>query len=73
VQLADGDTQPERRADLHHGVDRQAEQFAFADPGAGEQLDDQPIQRVGVGAGGAQQLGRCGVVNEPGQRLVHDR
>jgi hypothetical protein len=73
VQLADGDTPPERRADGHHRVDGQDEQFAFADPGAGEQLDDQPVWRVGVRAGGAAQLGRSGVVNEPGQWLVCDR
>ena len=28
------------------------EQFAAADAGAGQQFDDQPGQRIGVGAGG---------------------
>ena len=42
VQFADGDPEPERGADLHDGVDGEVEQFALADPGAGEQLDDQP-------------------------------
>ena len=73
VQLADRDPQPVGGADLHDRVDGEGEQLAAADAGAGEQFDDQPGQRVGVGAGGAQQLGRGGVVEEPWQRFVDDR
>ena len=73
VQLADRDPQPVGGADLHDRVDGQFEQFAAADAGAGEQFDDQPGQRIRVGAGGAQQLGRGGVVEEARQRLVDDR
>jgi hypothetical protein len=50
VELADRDAQPVSRADLHDGVDSQAEQFAAADGGAGQQLDDEPGERVGIGA-----------------------
>ena len=53
VELADRDPQPVGRADLHDRVDGEGEQFAAADAGAGEQFDDQPGQRIGVGAGGA--------------------
>ena len=73
VQFADRDPQPVGGADLHDGVDGEGEQLAAADAGAGEQFDDQPGQRIGVGAGGAQQLGRGGVVEEAWQRFVDDR
>jgi hypothetical protein len=36
VQLADGDAQPEGRADLDDGVDRESEELAATQPGAGE-------------------------------------
>jgi len=72
VELADRDSQPEGGSDLDDGVDGEGEQFALADSGAGEQFDDQPGQRVGVGSGGSHQLGRGGVVEEPWQGLVDD-
>ena len=72
VQLADRDPQPVGGSDLHDGVDGQGEQLAAADPGTGQQFDDQPGQRIGT-LRGAQQLGGGGVVEEPRQRLVDDR
>jgi hypothetical protein len=72
VELADRDAQPVGRADLHDCVGGQAEQFAAADAGAGQQFDDEPGERVGIGAGNAQQPGCGSVVEEPGQRLVDD-
>ena len=41
VELADRDPQPERRADLHDSVDGEVEQLASANPGAGQELDDE--------------------------------
>ena len=73
VQFADRNSQPVGGADLHDRVDGEAEQFAAADAGAGEQFDDQAGQRIRVSAGGAQQLGRGGVVEEARQRFVDDR
>ena len=73
VHLADRDPKPVGRADLHDRIDGECEQLAAADAGTGEQLDDQSGQRIGVSAGGAQQLGRGGVVEKPRQRLVDDR
>ncbi|GLB92574.1 hypothetical protein Mkiyose1088_18080 [Mycobacterium kiyosense] len=54
VQFADRDPQPVSRADLHDRIGSEGQQLAAADPSAGKQLDDQPRQRVRVGAGGAQ-------------------
>jgi hypothetical protein len=59
VQSADRDAQPVGGADLHDGVDGQGEQLTAADAGAGEELDDQPGQWVGVGAGAQQLRCRC--------------
>ena len=73
VQLADRDPQPVGGSDLDDRVNGQGEQFAAAHAGARQELDDQPGQRVGVGAGGAQQFRRGGVVEEPGQRFVDHR
>ncbi|BCO34927.1 hypothetical protein MHEC_27950 [Mycobacterium heckeshornense] len=72
VQLADRDAQPVGGSDLHDGVDGEGQQLAAAYPGAGKQFNDQPRQRIGLAAGSAQQLGCCGVVEEPRQRLVDD-
>jgi len=72
VQLADRDPQPVGGSDLHDGVDGQGEQLAAADPSTGQQFDDQPGQRIGIAASGAQQLGGGGVVEEPRQRLVDE-
>ena len=46
VELADGRAQPESGSDLDHGVDSQAEELALAHPGAGEDLDEHPVERV---------------------------
>src|SRR6266508_4247187 len=67
VELADRDAQPVGRADLHDGVDGEADEFAFAHAGAGEQLDGQADERVGVGAGSLEELGGGAVVEEPRQ------
>src|SRR6266568_3691591 len=73
AQLAERHVQPVSGADLHHGVDGEVEELAFAQAGAGQELHGQADERVGVGAGGLQQLGECRVVEEAGQRLVAQR
>ena len=40
------------------------QELAEAESGAGEELHRQPDERVGVGSGGLEELGRCGVVDE---------
>ena len=73
VQLADRDVEPFGVADLHDRVGGQAEEFAFAEPGAGEDLDGYPVEQGWQLAGGGEQGGGVGVVEEPGQRPVADR
>jgi len=73
AELAERHVQPVGGADLHDGVDGEVEELAFAQAGAGQELHGQADERVGVGAGGLQQLGERAVVQEPGQRLVAER
>jgi hypothetical protein len=73
VELADGRAQPESGSDLDHGVDSQAEELALAHPGAGEDLDEHPVERVWQGPGGGHECGGPGVVEEPGQGAVLGR
>ena len=73
AELADGHVQPVGGADLHHGVDREVQELALAQPRAGQELHGQAHERVGVGAGGLQQLGERAVVEEAGQRCVAER
>ena len=73
AQLPERHVQPVRGADLHHRVDGEIEELALAQPGAGEELDREAGERVGVLAGGAQQLRRGGVVDEPRQRFIAAR
>ena len=73
AQLAERHVQPVGGADLHDGVDGKVQELAFAQAGAGQELHGQADERVGVGAGGLQQLGERAVVQEPGQRLVAQR
>ena len=73
AELPERHVQPVRGADLHDRVDGQVEELALAKPGAGEELDREPGERVGMLAGGAQQLGGRGVIDEPGQRLIAAR
>ena len=70
VQFAQRDVQPVGRTDLHDGVGGQRQVLALAHTGSGEELDREPHERVVVGTGGLQQLGRRGVVEEPGQGFV---
>ena len=72
AQLAQRHVQPVGGADLHHGIDCEIEEFTLAQAGAGQEFDTQAHERVGVGAGGLQQFGEGGVVEEAGQRLVAD-
>jgi hypothetical protein len=72
VELAQGDAQPVRRADLHDRVGGEGQQLALAHAGAGQQFHDQAGERVGVGAGRSEQLGRGRVVEEARQGLVDD-
>ncbi|MCX5261685.1 hypothetical protein OOK27_47420 [Streptomyces canus] len=71
--LPTGDTEPVGRADLHDRVDGEAEHLAAAPAGAGKDLDGQPGERIGILAGGGQQLGGRRVVEEARQRFVSDR
>jgi hypothetical protein len=73
AQLAERHVQPVGRADLDHRIDGQIEELALAQPSAGEELDRQPGERVRVLAGGAQELRRRRVVDEPRQRLIAAR
>jgi hypothetical protein len=67
VELADGDVQPFGVADLHDRVDPEAQEFSFAQAGAGQDLDADAVEQSGQLAGGGQQFGRGGVVEEAGQ------
>ncbi|MDI3315610.1 MAG: hypothetical protein QJR12_15460 [Mycobacterium sp.] len=73
VQLAQRHVQPVGRTDLHNGVGGQRQVLALTHAGSGEKLDGEPHERVIVLSGGLQQLGRRGVVEEPGQSFVGDR
>ena len=73
AQLPERHVQPVRGADLHDRVDRQIEELAAPKPGAGEELDREPGERVGSLARGAQQLLRGAVVDEPRQRVIAAR
>ncbi len=70
AELADGHVKPVGGADLHDGVDGEVQELAFAQAGAGQELDGQAHERVGVGAGGLQQLGERCVIEEAGQGCV---
>ena len=48
VEFADRDPQPVGGADLDDGVGGEAEEFPFAHPGAGEDLDREPAELVGA-------------------------
>ena len=73
AELAERHVEPVGGADLHDGVDGEVEELAFAQAGAGQEFHGQADERVGVGAGGLQQLGERAVVQEAGQRLVAQR
>jgi hypothetical protein len=51
VQLADRDVEPFAVADADDRVGGQAQEFAFAQPGAGEDLDGYPVEQGGQAAG----------------------
>ncbi|MGW7367060.1 hypothetical protein ACWGI8_27405 [Streptomyces sp. NPDC054841] len=67
------DAEPVGGADLDDCVDGESEHLAATHSGAGEDLDRQPDERIGIAPGGCQQLGGRGVVEETRQRLVRDR
>jgi len=69
VQLADRYFQPVGGADAHHGVGFQPAQLPDPEPCAGEDLHDQAV-KGGCGPCCPHERGRCGVVQEPGQRVV---
>src|SRR5829696_9144809 len=72
AQLANGNAQPPGPADAADSVGVQVTEFAGAHPGAGEDLDNEPVEWLGAG-GGAEQSGGLSVVEELGQRVVGDR
>ena len=69
AELADRDPQPVPVADLDDGIRVEVAQLAGAQPGAGEQLDHEPVAGVGAGPGGGHQPGGVAVVEELRQRL----
>jgi hypothetical protein len=73
VQLADGDVEPFAVADLHDRVGGQAQEFALAQPGAGQDLDGYPVEQGRQLAGCGQEPAGVGVVQEAGQRAVANR
>ena len=73
VELAERDAQPVAGADLHDRVHGEGHELAAAHSGAGEELDAQAGEQVGVGSGRGEEPGGCGVVDEAGQRLIADR
>ena len=56
-------------ADPHDRVGLEVGQLAGPHAGAGQQLDHEPVARVGAGPGGSHQPGRVAVVEELRQRL----
>jgi hypothetical protein len=69
AELAERDPQPVPGADLHDRVSLQAGQFPGPHPGAGQQLDHEPVPGVSAGPGRAHQPGRIAVIEKLRQRL----
>ena len=72
AELPDRHVQPVGGPDLHHRIGGEVEEFALAEPGAGEKFHGEPDERVIVGAGGLEQLGERGIVEEAWQRFIPD-
>ena len=71
AELADRDPQPPGAADAADGIGVKVTEFACSQPGAGEELDDETVQGLGV-RGGGEQPGGLGVVEEPRERVIGD-
>jgi len=69
AQFADGDPQPVAVTDEHDGVGVEAAQFTGGSPGAGEDLDHEPVPWIAGGVGGGHQSGGVADVAELRQRL----
>ena len=69
AELADRDAQPVGVTDVDDGVGGEVAQLTGAQPGAGEHLDDEPVARVGGGAGGGHEPGGVAVVEELRERF----
>lgn len=65
VEFADRDPQPVGRSDLDHGVDRQAEEFALAHPGPGEQFDREATELVVKLSRSGHEFRVRGVIEKP--------
>ena len=70
AELTDRNVEPVSRADLDDGVDRQVQELTLTQTGPSQELHRQADERVGVVAGGLQQLGCRGVIQEARQRAV---
>ena len=70
AELAERDLQPVPVAHLHDSAGVEAAELTGSDPGPQQQVDHQPAQLVGVGAGGPEQRGGLGVVEELRQGRV---
>src|ERR687898_2286545 len=64
------DAQPMGVVQSVRGVVAQSAEFTGSHAGAGQELDDQPAQPVGVGGESGHELRRAGVVEELWCRLV---
>ncbi len=66
AELADGDPQPVAVTDEHDRVSIEVAELSGTHAGAGKNLDDETVARVGGGAGGGHQSGGVAVVEELG-------
>ena len=66
VELPDRDPQPPAVSDLHHGVTLERTQLTHAHPGAHEQLEGEPTQRIGLRRHRPGEAGGVAVVQELG-------
>jgi hypothetical protein len=72
VEFPDGNAQPVSGADLHHSVDGQIQELAFAQASPSQELDRESDEWVRVSASCHQQLGGSSVIEKSWQRLIPD-
>ena len=73
VELADRDPQPVTVAHRDDRVAGEGTDLTGSQPGAQHQVDQEPVQRIWVRAGGTKQRGGLGVVQELRERVIDDR
>ena len=72
VEFPDRDPQPRRRVQCDDRIRGEVAEFPDAHPGPGEQLDDEPIERL-RDRGLRGEAGGLRIVQEPWQRVIRDR